>query len=74
MGHMENLLNERPHSSLPSNSEVNPGRECKEHVKAITLRSGKELATPGQPPLVREVETCEVDQASQKDQMQGEQP
>ena len=46
----------------------------KEHGKAITLRSGSELATPGQPPVVREVETEVVDQFSSKDQMQGEQP
>ena len=73
MGQMANLLTERPHGSLPSNSKVNQRREGKEHVKAITLRSGRELATPGQPPMVREVETKEVDQAGLKDQMQGEQ-
>ena len=37
------------------------------------MRSGRELATPGQPPVVGEVE-AEVDQFSPKDQMQGEQP
>ena len=37
MGQMANLLTKRPHGSLPSNSEVNPRREGKEHVKAITL-------------------------------------
>ena len=74
MGQMANLLTNRPHGSLPSNLKVNPRREGKEHVKAITLRSGRELAAPRQPPVVREVETEEVDHASQKDQMQGEQP
>ena len=46
----------------------------KEHVKAITLRSNRELETPGQPPVVREEETEVVDQLNPKDQMQGEQP
>ena len=71
---MANLLTKRQQGSLPSNSEVNPRREGKEHVKAITLRSGRELATMGQPLMVREMEIEEVYQASQKDQMQGEQP
>ena len=58
---------------MPRNSKINPRGEGKEYVKAITLRSGRELATPGQPVVVREVET-EVVQFSPKDQMQGEQP
>ena len=71
---MANLLTERQQGSLPSNSEKNPRGEGEEHVKAITLRNGRELATLGQPPVVREVETEVVDQFSLKDQMQGEQP
>ena len=47
MGQMANLLTERHQGSLPSNSEINPRREGKEHVKAITLRSGRELAIRG---------------------------
>ena len=43
MGQMANLLTERQPGSLPSNSEVNPIRDGNEHVKAVTLRSGKEL-------------------------------
>ena len=43
LGKMANLLTERQPGSLPSNSEVNPRRDGNEHVKAITLRSGKEL-------------------------------
>ena len=74
MGQMANLLTERQQGSLPSNSEVNSRGEGKEHVKAITLRSGRELATPGQLPIVREVETEVVDQFNLKDQMQGEHP
>ena len=47
MGQMANLLMERQRGALPSNSEVNPRQEGNEHVKAVTLRSGKELAVPG---------------------------
>ena len=43
MGQMANLLTERQPGSLPSNSEVNPRRDGNEHVKAVMLRSGKEL-------------------------------
>ena len=60
MGQMANLLTERQQGSLPSNSEIYPRSEGKEHVKAITLRSGREIATTGQPLVEREVET-EVD-------------
>ena len=61
MGQMTNLLTERQQGSLPSNSEINPRGEGKEHVKAIKLRSGRELATRGQPPVVREEEIEVVD-------------
>ena len=47
MGQVANLLTERQRGALPSNSEVNPRREGNEQVKAVTLRSGKELAAPG---------------------------
>ena len=57
MGQMANLLIEKQQGSLPSNSEVNPRREGNEHVKAITLRRGRELAIPGQPPVIGEVKT-----------------
>ena len=52
MGQMANLLTERQPSSLPSNSKVNPRREGNEHVKAITLRSGKELAIQGKSSVI----------------------
>ena len=74
MGQMANILTKRQQGSLPSNSEKNPRGEGKENVKAITLRSGKELATRGQPLIVREEETEVVDQFSSEDQMQGAQP
>ena len=60
MGQMENLLTERQPISLPSNSEVNPRRDGDEHVKAVMLRSGKELETHAQPPVVEEVEAEKV--------------
>ena len=47
MGQMANLLHERQQGSLPSNSEINSRGEGNEHVKASTLRSGRELPTPG---------------------------
>jgi len=37
---ISSMLSNRPHGSLPSNTEVNP----KKYVKAITLRSEKVLA------------------------------
>ena len=36
---------------------MNLRREGNEQVKVVTLRSGKELASPGQPPVIGEVET-----------------
>ena len=57
MGQMANILTERQQGSLPSNLQKNPRGDGKEHVKAITLRSGRELPTWGPPPVVREEET-----------------
>ena len=74
IGQMTTLLTKRQHGSLPSNSEVNPRREGNEHVKVVTLRSGRELAIPGQPPVIGEVETEEVIQTSQNDKIEREQP
>ena len=74
MGQMTNLLTKRQQGSLPSNSEVNPRREGNEHVKAVTLRSGRELAISGQPPVIGEVETEEVIQTSKNDKTEREQP
>ena len=71
---MANILTERQQGSLPSNFEVNARREGNEHVKAITLRSGRELAIPGQPPVIGEVETEEIVQTSQNDKTEREQP
>ena len=47
MGQMATMLSERPQGSLPNTSVVNPRGEGKEHCKAITLRSGREVAEPG---------------------------
>ena len=51
---------------------MNPKEEGNEHVKAVTLRSGRELAVPGQPPVIREVETKDVIQTSQNDKIERE--
>ena len=72
MGQMANLLTERQPGSLPSNSEVNSRREGNEHVKVVTLRSGRELEIQGQPPVIGEVETKEVIQTSQNDNTKRE--
>ena len=53
---------------------MNLRREGNEHVKAVTLRSGRELEIPGQPPVIGEVETEEVIQTSQNDNTDREQP
>ena len=74
MGQMANLLTERQPGSLPSNSEVNPRREGNEHVKAVTLRSGKELAMQEQSPVTEEIETKQVIQPGQYDNTDREQP
>ena len=65
---------ERQRGALPSNSEVNPRQEGNEHVKAITLRSRKELAIPLQPLVIGEVETEEVIKPRQTDRVVREQP
>ena len=71
---MAYILTERQQGSLPSNSEKNPRGDGREHVKAITLRSGIELATRGPPPVVREEETEVVEQCNPEDHKTGEQP
>ena len=60
MGQIASLLMERQQGALSSNSELNPRQEGNEHVKAVTLRSGKELAVTGQSLVIGEVETEEV--------------
>ena len=71
---MANLFTERQSGSLPSNSEVNPRREGNEHVKAVTLRSGKELEIQEQSPVTKEVETEKVILPGQNDNADREQP
>ena len=53
---------------------MNLRREDNEQVKAVTLRSGKELAAPGQPLVIGEVETKEVIHPRKTDKVVGEQP
>ena len=74
IGQMENLLTERQPGSLPINSDVNPIRDGNEHVKAVTLRSGKELESQVQPPVVEHLETEEITQPERKDDADKEQP
>ena len=74
MGQMANLLIERQPDSLPSNSEVNPRIDGNEHVKAVTLRSGKELETQEQSLVIEEVKTEKVIQPGQNDDANREQP
>ena len=74
LGQMENLLTERHLGSLPSNSKVNPRRDGNKHVKAVTLRSDKELEAQEQPPVIELVENEKVIQPSQNDHADKEQP
>lgn len=46
------LLFERPHGNLPSNTKANPH----EYLKAITLRSGKEVGMGNERVMEREKE------------------
>ena len=73
MGQMANLLTERQPGSLPSNSEVNPRQDRNEHVKAVMLRSGKDLETKGKSSVIEEVEAEKVIQPSQNDDANKEQ-
>ena len=73
MGQMVNLLTERQPGSLPSNSEVNPRRDGNEHVKAVTLRSGKDLETKEKPSVTEEVRAEKVIQPCQSDDTNKEQ-
>ena len=50
---------------------MNSRQEGNEHVKDVTLRSGKELEVPGQPPVIGEVNTEEVIQPNQTDNVVG---
>ena len=74
MGQMENLLTERQPGSLSSNSEINPRRDGNEHVKAVMLRSGKELEIQLRPSVAEQLETKEIIQLEQKNDADNEQP
>ena len=71
---MANLLTERQPGSLPSNSEVNSRRDGNEHVKAVMLRSGKDLETKGKSSVIEGLEAEKVIQSEQKDDADKEQP
>ena len=74
MGQMANLLTERQPGALPRNSEVNPRKDGNEHVKAVMLRSGKELETQRQSPVIEQLETEKVIQPSQNNDEDKDQP
>ena len=74
MGQIANLLIERQSGSLPSNSEVNSRRDENEHVKAVMLRSGKELEAQERSPVIEEVKNEKVIQPGQNDDANREQP
>ena len=71
---MANLLTEKQPGSLPSNSEVNPRRDGNEHVKAVMLRSGKELETQGQSSVIEQLETEKVIQPCQNNDADKDHP
>ena len=76
MGQMATMLSERPQGSLPSTSKVNPKEKGKEHCKVITLRSGREVAALGPPPVIV-TKLKQSDQVEAKvgiKQKDGEQP
>ncbi|XP_027178132.1 uncharacterized protein LOC113777297 [Coffea eugenioides] len=62
IGQIASSLNNRSQGELPSKTEVNP----KEHVKAITLRNGKQLEDPP----VMEVEKDENEKQEEKQRNQ----
>ena len=69
MGQISNLLNARPQGTLPSNTETNP----REHVKAITLQSGKELKDPIKR-TNEEGETRKIEEEAMVEQKEAEKP
>ena len=73
MGQMANLLTERQQGSLPSNSKINSRQDGNEHVKAVMLRSGKDLETKGKSSVIEDVEAEKVIQPGQNDDANKEQ-
>ena len=61
MGQIANALTSRSQGNLPSNTETN----SREHVKAITLRNGKELAQPKESKLIK-LEHTKIDDSSKE--------
>ncbi|KAA3465834.1 hypothetical protein EPI10_000972 [Gossypium australe] len=69
MGQLANELQSRPQDALPSDTE-NPRSACKEHCKAITLRSERML----EPKFVEAEDKLVVPQNEEKDQLNVEIP
>ena len=74
MGQMASRLTERQQRALPSNSKVKPRQEGNEHVKAVTLRSGKELVVPGSFPILGFVRCRNVELTTLNIALLGRQP
>ncbi|XP_048231232.1 uncharacterized protein LOC125370274 [Ricinus communis] len=62
IGQLSRMMAERQPGTLPSNTESNP----REHAKAITLRSGKEL-TSSFKPFANKDSNVQVDESEKKD-------
>ena len=73
VGQIASALSQHPQGTLPSKTEVDPvkQREGKEHVRSITLRSGRELDEPqvkSQPEQHIVEEFVSSNEAAQKEQ------
>ena len=65
IGQLATALSNRPHGSLPSNTE-DLRREGKEHCKVINLRSGKDVHSPISVPK-RRVESTSIQEETQSE-------
>ena len=64
VGQIAKLLSERPQGSLPGNTEPNP----REQLKAVTLRSGKELkSNVGNEPDILDKKSFEAEKGKPSD-------
>ena len=59
IGQKANAINNRGQGELPSKTEVNP----REHIKAITLHSGRQLS---EPQIIREEEEKEIERKEEE--------
>ena len=66
MAQLTSALTERPAGKLPSTTENNP----REHVQAITLRSGKEVQEPKKAKEAETEEKADADSDKVEEEMQ----